>query len=39
MISEADENKILNFTPLKLSDFKKENYLFPPKSTWISPRI
>lgn len=35
----ADENKILNFTPLKLSDFKKENYLFPPKSTWISPRI
>ena len=35
----GNENSILNFTPIKLNEFQKENYLFPPKSTWISPRI
>ena len=30
---------ILDFTPVKLNEFNKENYLFPPKSTWITPRI
>jgi uncharacterized protein (DUF1015 family) len=30
---------IINFTPIQLVEFYKENYLFPPKSTWISPRI
>ena len=30
---------IVDFTPIKLNDFYRENYLFPPKSTWISPRI
>jgi len=34
-----NESTILDFTPIKLSEFYKENYLFPPKSTWISPRI
>ena len=33
------ENRSVDFTPVKLSEFYKENYLFPPKSTWISPRI
>ena len=31
--------KIVDFTPIKLEEFYKEKYLFPPKSTWISPRI
>ena len=30
---------IVDFTPIKLNEFYRENYLFPPKSTWISPRI
>lgn len=34
-----NESSTLDFTPIKLSEFYKENYLFPPKSTWISPRI
>jgi hypothetical protein len=34
-----NENTVLSFTPIKLSEFQKNNYLFPPKSTWISPRI
>ena len=34
-----DNNIIVDFTPIKLSEFNNENYLFPPKSTWISPRI
>ena len=33
------ENRSVDFTPIKLSEFYKDNYLFPPKSTWISPRI
>ena len=36
----ADDNSmIVDFTPIKLEEFNKGNYLFPPKSTWISPRI
>ena len=35
----GEEDIIVNFTPIKLSEFYRENYLFPPKSTWISPRI
>ena len=40
----ANDNKLINenivsFTPIKLNEFYKENYLFPPKSTWITPRI
>ena len=39
-----NDNKLINenivsFTPIKLNEFYKENYLFPPKSTWITPRI
>ena len=35
----GSEDIIINFTPIKLIEFYRENYLFPPKSTWISPRI
>ena len=37
-IKKNNEN-ILSFTPIKLEEFYKENYLFPQKSTWITPRI
>ncbi|MDG1740169.1 MAG: hypothetical protein P8H47_02050, partial [Candidatus Actinomarina sp.] len=33
------DDLIINFTPIQLVEFYRENYLFPPKSTWISPRI
>ena len=41
LITEQIKNNenILSFTPIKLEEFYKENYLFPPKSTWITPRI
>ena len=32
-------DNLVSFTPIKLNEFYKENYLFPPKSTWITPRI
>ena len=35
----GSEDIIVNFTPIKLIEFYRDNYLFPPKSTWISPRI
>ena len=37
--SIRNNENILSFTPIKLEEFYKENYLFPPKSTWITPRI
>ena len=37
--SKRNNENILSFTPIKLEEFYKENYLFPPKSTWITPRI
>ena len=37
--SQRNNENILSFTPIKLEEFYKENYLFPPKSTWITPRI
>ena len=37
--ASGDEDIIVNFTPIKLCEFYRENYLFPPKATWISPRI
>ena len=37
--NDVNEKNILSFTPIKLNEFYKENYLFPPKSTWITPRI
>ena len=36
---ELTNKNIISFTPIKLNEFNKENYLFPPKSTWITPRI
>ena len=37
--NELKNENIVSFTPIKLNEFYKENYLFPPKSTWITPRI
>ena len=37
--SKKNNENIISFTPIKLEEFYKENYLFPPKSTWITPRI
>ncbi len=44
IISAIDENhgndKItINFTPIKVSEIIENDSLFPPKSTWITPRI
>ena len=36
---QSKKQNVLSFTPIKLNEFYKENYLFPPKSTWITPRI
>jgi len=37
--NDINSENILSFTAIKLNEFYKENYLFPPKSTWITPRI
>ncbi len=37
--NDISNENILSFTPIKLNEFYKEKYLFPPKSTWITPRI
>ena len=42
--SVVDENKnndeiIVNFTPIKVSEILENDSLFPPKSTWITPRL
>ena len=42
--SAVDENKtndeiIVNFTPIKVSEIVENDSLFPPKSTWITPRL
>ena len=44
IISAIDENhgdnKItINFTPIKVSEIIENDFLFPPKSTWITPRL
>ena len=42
--SAVDENKtnheiIVNFTPIEVSEIVENDSLFPPKSTWITPRL
>ena len=42
--SAVDENKtndeiIVNFTPIEVSEIVESDSLFPPKSTWITPRL
>ena len=42
--SAVDENKtndeiFVNFTPIKVSEIVENDSLFPPKSTWITPRL
>jgi uncharacterized protein (DUF1015 family) len=29
----------VNFTPIKISEIVVSDSLFPPKSTWITPRL
>ena len=31
--------EIVNFTPITIKDIKNSKDLFPPKSTWITPRL
>ena len=35
---ESDEI-IVNFTPIEVSEIVENDSLFPPKSTWITPRL
>ena len=42
--STVDENQagvkdMVNFTPIKISEIVDSDSLFPPKSTWITPRL
>ena len=44
IISATDENQAkdkitINFTPIEVSEIVKNDSLFPPKSTWITPRL
>ena len=37
--NQADEKDMVNFTPIKISEIVESDSLFPPKSTWITPRL
>ena len=37
--NQADEKDMVNFTPIKISEIVDSDSLFPPKSTWITPRL
>ena len=44
IVSAVDENQVhdkvaVNFTPIKVSEIVENDSLFPPKSTWITPRL
>ena len=36
---QANDEIIVNFTPIKVSEIVENDSLFPPKSTWITPRL
>ena len=36
---KADDKIKINFTPIKVSEIIENDSLFPPKSTWITPRL
>jgi hypothetical protein len=36
---QANDEIIVNFTPIKVSEILENDSLFPPKSTWITPRL
>ena len=40
-VDEHNDNDetIINFTPIKVSEIVENDSLFPPKSTWITPRL
>ena len=35
----ANDEIIVNFTPIEVSEIVENDSLFPPKSTWITPRL
>ena len=37
--NQAGEKDMVNFTPIKISEIVESDSLFPPKSTWITPRL
>jgi len=37
--NQAGEKDMVNFTPIKISEILDSDSLFPPKSTWITPRL
>ena len=37
--NQAGEKDMVNFTPIKISEIVDSDSLFPPKSTWITPRL
>ena len=37
--NQADNKVMVNFTPIKISEIVENDSLFPPKSTWIIPRL
>ena len=37
--NQANDKSIVNFTPIKISEIIENDSLFPPKSTWITPRL
>tara|TARA_Y100001963_G_scaffold147786_1_gene224582 strand:+ start:51 stop:710 length:660 start_codon:yes stop_codon:yes gene_type:complete len=34
-----NEKSLVTFSPINLDEFYEDGYLFPPKSTWITPRL
>ena len=36
---QANDEIIVNFTPIEVSEIVENDSLFPPKSTWITPRL
>ena len=37
--NQAGEKDMVNFTPINISEILESDSLFPPKSTWITPRL
>jgi len=37
--NQAGEKDMVNFTPINISEIVESDSLFPPKSTWITPRL
>ncbi len=37
--NKTNDEIIVNFTPIKVSEIVENDSLFPPKSTWITPSL